>query len=92
MMPVQIPPRPALAAGLSFYTGRMRDYSPEMLRLQAELAAATAECTAAMNEQFLALMAGDIDTERFNERIAKAQEKRQRAMDSLLNQIRMYGY
>jgi len=65
---------------------------PEVLRLQTEFAAATAECTAAMNEQFLALVAGDADIERFNLRIAEAHEKRQRAMNSLLDHIRKYGW
>ena len=64
----------------------------ESLRLQTEFAVATAECTAAMNEQFLALVAGDLNLEQFNPRIAKAQEMRQRAMDSLLNHIRTYGW
>ena len=64
----------------------------EALRLQTEFAAATAECTAAMNEQFLALVARDANLERFNPRIAKAQEMRQRAMEALLNHIRMHGW
>jgi hypothetical protein len=66
--------------------------NPQLLRLQAEVATATAECTAAMNEQFLALVAGDRELERFSARIAKAQEIRQRAMDSFLNYIRLYGW
>jgi hypothetical protein len=65
---------------------------PDVLRLQTEFATATAECTAAMNEQFLALVAGDADFERFNQRVAKAQETRQRAMDRLLNHIRVHGW
>jgi len=65
---------------------------PEVLRLQNLVAAATAECTAAMNEQFLALIAGDDNPERFDQRIATAQEKRQRAMAAFLNHIRENGW
>jgi hypothetical protein len=57
-----------------------------------EFAVTTAECTGALNEQFLALIAGDVDLERFNWRIANAQEIRQRAMDALLKHIRMHGW
>jgi hypothetical protein len=76
---------------LQFYTGRM-ERNPDVLKMQTEVAAATVECTVAMNEQFLALVAGDADLERFNARIAKAQEMRQRTMDALLNHIRAHGW
>lgn len=64
---------------------------PEVLRLQNEFAIANAECTSAMNRQFLALVNGE-DIEPFNEPIAKAEEKRRRAMEALLNHIRMHGW
>jgi hypothetical protein len=66
--------------------------TPDTLRLQTELAVATAEFTAALNEQFLALVSGDVDLEQFKVRIATAQEARRRAMDSLLNHIRLHGW
>jgi hypothetical protein len=64
----------------------------DVLKLQNEFAAATVECTAAMNEQFLPLVGGDADLEQFDARIAAAQEWRQHAMDSLLNHIRVHGW
>jgi hypothetical protein len=79
-------------SALEFFILPIMKSDPDVLRLQMEFAAATAECTAAMNEQFLALMAGDVNLERFNARIATAHEMRQRAMDSLLNHIRAHGW
>ena len=73
------------------YTGDMERNS-DVLRLQNDFAAATAECTAAMNEQFLALIAGDADLERFSHRIAKAHEMRGCTMEKLMNHIRTHGW
>jgi hypothetical protein len=73
--------------------GQMRmDRDPKVLGLQKKVLAAIAECGAAMQDQFLALVAGDTDLARFDRQIAAAQEKRQRAMDALLNHIRMHGW
>ena len=79
------------ADGSHLYWPHM-DVNAEVLRLQNQFAVANTECTAALNEQFLALIAGNENLELFNERIARAQELRQRAMDSLLNYIRLYGW
>jgi hypothetical protein len=68
------------------------DRSAELLRLQKEVAAAVSECTAAMNEQFLAVIAGDPDVSHFDAKIAEAVQKRRRAMDNLLNHIRQHGW
>jgi hypothetical protein len=68
------------------------DRSAELLRLEKEVAAATSECTAAMNEQFLAVISDDPDVSRFNAKVAEARQKRRRAMDSLLNHIRQHGW
>jgi tellurite resistance protein len=68
------------------------DRSAEMLRLQEELEAATSECTAAINEQFLAVIADDPDVSRFDAKVAEALQKRRRAMDSLLSHIRQHGW
>jgi hypothetical protein len=68
------------------------DRSAELLRLQEEVATATSECTAAMNEQFLALIADDPEVSRFDAKVAEAGQKRRRAMDNLLNHIRQHGW
>ena len=68
------------------------DRSPELVQLFAEFAAANAEVTAAMNEQFLAMMAGDKDSKRFDARIFKAGGERQRIMEALLNHINVHGW
>jgi hypothetical protein len=60
--------------------------------LVAAVKAATAECTEAMNEQFLALVAGDPDTARFDAKIAQAVEKRKLAMAYLMDHVRLYGW
>jgi hypothetical protein len=52
------------------------DRDHEVLRLQNEFAAATVECTTAMNEQYLALISKDADLTRFDQRIAVAQDIR----------------
>lgn len=56
------------------------------------LAVATAECTALMNEQFLALIANDPDLARFDGKIAEAILKRKLDMESLLTQIQTSGW
>jgi hypothetical protein len=58
--------------------------TPELI---AAVATATAECTALMNEQFLALLANDPEIARFDESIAMAILKRKRAMEGLLAHI-----
>ena len=63
--------------------------SPALL---AAVAVATAECTSAMNEQFLALIANDPDLGRFDAKIALAVAKRKSAMDALLNHVSLYGW
>jgi len=45
-----------------------------------------------MNEQFLALVAGDPDTARFDAKIAQAVEKRKLAMAYLMDHVRLYGW
>jgi hypothetical protein len=78
-------------ASRALYAGDM-DRSAELFRLQKEVAAAMSECTAAMNEQFLAVIADDPDVSRFDAKIAEAGQKRRRAMDNLLNHIRQHGW
>ena len=56
------------------------------------LAVATAECTALMNEQFLALMANDPDMARFDGKIAEAILKRKLAMEALPTQVQTNGW
>lgn len=68
------------------------DRRAELLRLQKEVAAASSECTAAMNEQFLAVIADDPDVARFDARVAEAGQKRKRAMDNLLSHVRQHGW
>jgi DNA replicative helicase MCM subunit Mcm2 (Cdc46/Mcm family) len=68
------------------------DRRAELLRLQKEVEASTAECTAAMHEQFLAVIADDPDVSRLDAKVAEAGKKRKRAMDSLLNHIRQHGW
>jgi hypothetical protein len=60
--------------------------------LLRDLATATAECTALMNEQFAALIANDPDVARFDEKIAGAIQKRKAAMQNLLNYIQVSGW
>ena len=78
-------------ASFALYAGHM-DRSDELLRLQKEVAAATSEFTAAMNEQFLAVILDDPDVSRFVVKVAEAGKKRKRAMDSLLNHIKEHGW
>jgi hypothetical protein len=56
------------------------------------LAVATAECTALMNEQFLALIAHEPDMKRFDGKIAEAILRRKAAMEALLNHVTTYGW
>jgi hypothetical protein len=60
--------------------------------LIADVKAATATCTAAMNEQFLALVANDPDIARFDAKIALAVAKRKSAMAALLKHVSTYGW
>ena len=55
------------------------------------LATATAECTALMDEQFRALIARDPEIARFDQKIAKALEKRKLDMESLREHIQLLG-
>jgi hypothetical protein len=57
-----------------------------------DLAVATTECTALMNEQFLALIANDPDIGRFDGKIGEAIERRRVVMEKLLNQIKTSGW
>jgi hypothetical protein len=57
-----------------------------------DLAVATTECTALMNEQFLALVANDPDIGRFNGKIGEAIERRRAVMEELLSQIKISGW
>ena len=89
LYPVALPAlRPV---SLALYAGHM-DRSAELLRLQEELDAATAELTAAMNEKFLAVIGDDPDVSSFDEKIAEARKKRRRAMDSLLDHATEHGW
>jgi hypothetical protein len=45
-----------------------------------------------MDEQLLALVAGDADTARFDARFAEAVEKRKLAMAALLDHVRLNGW
>ena len=56
------------------------------------VAVATAECTSAMNEQFLALVANDPDMGRFDAKIAAAVCKRKLATAALLEHITLNGW
>ena len=60
--------------------------------LVAAVHAATAACTEAMNEQFLALVANDPDITRFDAKIAQAVKKRKLAMAALLDHVRRNGW
>ena len=64
----------------------------ERFRLQNEFAAAIAEVTLAMNEQFLAVIGQDSDISRFDVKIADAIEKRNRAKNAMLDHIERYGW
>ena len=68
------------------------DRGAELLRLEREVVVAMSECTTAMNEQFLAVIADDPDVSRFDAKVAEAGQKRRRAMDNLLNHIRQHGW
>ena len=57
--------------------------------LIAAVAVATAECTALMNEQFLALIAPEADATSFDARIAEAIDRRKLAMEALLNHVKI---
>jgi hypothetical protein len=60
--------------------------------LVAAAKAATAACTDAMNEQFLALVADDPNIARFDAKIAAAVTKRKLAMEALLDHVRLNGW
>jgi hypothetical protein len=65
----------------------------DVAKLVAEAAAATAECTVALNEQFLALIADDTSrTTEIELKIVAAVEKRKRAMATLLEHIQAHGW
>ena len=68
------------------------DRSAELLRLEQEVVVATAECTAALNEQFLAVLRGDPDVSSLDAKVAQARKKRKLAMGSLINHIREHGW
>ena len=68
------------------------DRSAELLRLEKEVVVATAECTAALNEQFLAVLRGDPDVSSLEAKVAQAGKKRKLAMGSLINHIREHGW
>ncbi len=68
------------------------DRSPEVIRLQEEFASATLGLNAILNEQFLALVSGDLDQQRFESRLAEAHERRKRTMHALLLHVEQYGW
>ena len=54
--------------------------------------AATAECVALMNEQFIAVTTNQTRADKLDEKIAKAIRQRKRAMDDLINHVQVYGW
>ncbi len=66
--------------------------SLELVRLQEEFAAATSELTAALNEEFLALVSSNYDHEHFGVGIAEAHERRKSTMQALLAHIQIHGW
>jgi hypothetical protein len=70
----------------------MSGASPGSDDLVKAVAAATAECTALMNQQFLALIANDPDVARFTALIEQGVQKRRIAMKSLLEHIARRGW
>jgi hypothetical protein len=70
----------------------MKTTTAQSSALLAAVMAATAECNAAMNEQFLALLANDPDIARFDVKISAAVAKRKLEMAALLDHVRCYGW
>ena len=66
--------------------------STKTAKLVAAVAVATAECTAIMNQQFVALMSHDPNGASFDVELAAAIERRKLAMSTLLNHIGANGW
>lgn len=60
--------------------------------LIAEVLAATAECTQAMQEQFLAVVANDPGLPSFDARIADANHRRRLAVEALHDYVSINGW
>ena len=69
-----------------------RPAESEAVGLMHAVVVATTECTALMNEQFIALVATDSDIARFDVKIVEAVSKRRAAMEALHTKLQASGW
>ena len=62
------------------------------IELVHAVAVATAECTALMNEQFLALIRRNSTISHFEAKMSAANWKRELSMNNLLNYVQVFGW